>query len=260
MKISVCIPSYKRPIVKTLAWIPYAKVYVDRKEVDEYKQTNEGAQIIACDDGVQGNVSRVRNYILNREFEQGADAVCLMDDDLKGIYCYNVNEETGFGYEPELIEGEQFLEFAEKWATCCSEWGFKLWGVNVNYDPLGYRHSNPFSTTSMVLGPFCCHLKNDIRYDERLFLKEDYDLAIQHLNKNRGVLRLNFAHYVCEQGTNKGGVQAQRNIAREREQFELLQRKWGSDIVKQDKAKRAGTQKVKVFDYNPIIHVPIKGV
>ena len=32
MKISVCCPSYKRPIVKTLKYLPFCKVYVDDEE------------------------------------------------------------------------------------------------------------------------------------------------------------------------------------------------------------------------------------
>ena len=91
-------------------------------------------------------------------------------------------------------------------------------------------------------------------------LKEDYDLAIQHLNKYRGILRLNGYHYLCEQSTNKGGCAAMRNRKREQEQFELMQKKWGSNIVREDKSNKGKTKKVKVFDYNPIIKVPIKGI
>ena len=32
MNISVCCPSYKRPIVKTLKYLPFCKVYVDGSE------------------------------------------------------------------------------------------------------------------------------------------------------------------------------------------------------------------------------------
>lgn len=71
MQISVCCPSYKRPKVETLEYLPFCKVYVDGKEFDEYKKQNPGATIIKCKDGVQGNVARVRNYILDTEFRGG---------------------------------------------------------------------------------------------------------------------------------------------------------------------------------------------
>lgn len=258
MNISICCPSYKRPIVKSLKYVPYAKIYIDKSEYEEYKKENPDANIIVCDDGIQGNVARVRNYILNKEFHNGTDVVCIIDDDLQGIYRFDVNKKTKFGYERNLIEDLE--EFIYKYSVICNEFGYKLWGINCNSDKLSYKHYSPFSLTSIILGPFCCHFKNDIRYDEKLPLKEDYDLAIQHLNKYRGILRLNFAHYICEQSTNSGGCASMRNMKREKEQFELLQKKWGSKIVREDKSNKGQTKKVKRFDYNPIIKVPIKGI
>lgn len=260
MNISVCCPSYKRPKVKTLKYLPFCKIYVDNSEAEEYRKANEGADIIACPDGVQGNVARVRNYILDTEFGNGADAVCILDDDIKCLERFVVNYNTGFGYERTKINADEFLDFLDKYSIICEEFGYKLWGVNLNKDAMAYRHSVPFSTTSVILGPFSVHLKNPIRYDERLPLKEDYDLSIQHLNKYRGVLRVNSIHYDCLQSENAGGCAAMRNLQREKEQFELLQRKWGSKIVKQDGSNKGHSKKKKQFDYNPIIKVPIKGV
>lgn len=262
MKIVVCCPSYKRPIVESLRYLPFLKVYVDNKEYNDYISSNKGFEknIISVPEGVQGNVSRIRNYILDMEFGSGADAVCIIDDDLKGIYRYNVDENTKYGYIKEKIEEKDFLSFLEKYSNICEELGYKLWGVNCNSDALSYRHYTPFSLSSIILGPFSVHLKNDIRYDEKLPLKEDYDLALQHLNINRGILRLNGYFYDCKQSENKGGCATYRNMVREKEQFELLRKKWGSKIVKYDMGKRAKSSKEKMFDYNPIIKPLIKGV
>ena len=229
MKISVCVPSYKRAIVKTLKYIPFAKVYVDGSEYNEYCEKNKGCSIVKCADGVQGNVARVRNYILETEFQDGADAVCIMDDDIYYLERFKKDKYSNYGYDREKIEQEYFLEFIEKYTILCKEWGFKLWGVNCNQDSLSYRHSVPFSTKSVVLGPFTVHLKNSIRYDVTLPLKEDYDIFIQHMNKYRGVLRVNSVHYVCLQSENKGGCATIRNRDREKEQFELLRKKWGGE-------------------------------
>ena len=260
MNIAVCCPSYKRPEVKTLDYLPFVKVYVDGSEYDEYCRKNIDANIARCDDGIQGNVARVRNYILDTEFRNGADAVCIMDDDVHNVSCFKVDKETNYGYVHDPIKAEEFMEFLEKYTLLCDEWGFKLWGVNCNKDNMTYRHCTPFSTTSVILGPFSVHLKNEIRYDLSLPLKEDYDLFIQHMNRYRGVLRLNFAHYDCLQSENKGGCATIRNRKREKEQFEMLQRKWGSQIVREDRTNKGKTKKVKVFDYNPIIRIPIQGV
>lgn len=253
MKISINCPSYKRPIVETLKYLPYCKVWVSEDELEEYKSKNKNAEFRIL--SKQGNVSIVRNEILDKEFNDGADVVCIVDDDLKGIYHYEKSENNNFGYEKHLVSADEFEEFIIKHTNMCKEFGFYLWGLNVNNDPRSYRHFAPINTTSIILGPFSCHLKgSEIRYDERIPLKEDYDLAIQHLNEYRGILRLNKFHYDCKQSIQAGGCATIRNYKREEEQLKLLQNKWGSDIVRLDKTSK------KKFDYNPIIKIPIKGI
>ena len=43
MKISVCAPSYRRPKVLTLAYLPFCRVYVDPAEAAAYRSANPGA-------------------------------------------------------------------------------------------------------------------------------------------------------------------------------------------------------------------------
>ena len=261
MKISVNIPSYKRPIAETLKYLPFCKVWVDHKEFDEYRRNNPAADIIACPEGIQGNVSRIRNYILDKEFEAGVDCVIILDDDIQYIGTWKEGEKH-FGYVHEILSASDFMAWAEKYATLCMEFGFKEWGLNCNYDKQGYRQYTPFSTTQFIGGPFQAFLNNPLRYDENLPLKEDYDMLIQQCNKYRGALRLNAWHYSAKQSKQAGGCAAYRNEQREKEQFEALQNKWGSEIVKRDSGNKSHTLKKtkKREDYNPIIKIPIKGV
>lgn len=261
MKISVCCPSYKRSKVETLDYLPFCKVYVDNKEYDDYIKSNKNFEdnIISVPDGIQGNVSRIRNYILDEEYKKGVDVVCIVDDDLKALYQWCGEKEMP--YKKIKIEADEFLDFVEKYSIMCQDFGFKLWGVNINADALSYRQYSPFSTLSVILGPFSCHIRSDIRYDENLPLKEDYDLAIQHLNKYRGILRVNYVHYDCKQSKQEGGCATYRNYDKELEQLKLLQKKWGNKIVKIDNAKNNNQKKEsKELDYNPIIRIPIKGI
>lgn len=255
MNISINCPSYNRPKVETLSYLPMCKVWVAEEQLEEYKRQNKGFEDNFRILSRQGNVSIARNEILRKEFEAGADVVCLVDDDMKGIYHYEKSPHSNFGYEKVLVTADEFEEFIYKHMIMAKDLGAYLWGVNLNKDSLNYRHCQPISTTSIILGPFSCHLKGStIRYDERIPLKEDYDLALQHLNKYRVILRMNKFHYDCKQSINVGGCASQRNYKTERAQFELLQKKWGTKIVRQDKSSR------KEFDYNPIIKVPIRGV
>lgn len=255
MKISINCPSYNRPKVQTLDYLPFCKVWVCAEQLEEYKKANKGFENNFRVLSEQGNVSIARNAILNQEFEAGADVVCIVDDDMKGIYHFEKAAHNNFGYEKHLVTADEFEEFIFKYTIMAQDIGAYLWGVNLNKDSLNYKHSQPISTASIILGPFSCHLKgSEIRYDRRIPLKEDYDLALQHLNRYRKILRLNKFHYDCKQSVQAGGCATMRNYVVEREQFEMLQRKWGKDIVRQDKTSK------KEFDYNPIIRIPISGV
>lgn len=263
-EIVVACPSYKRLKVETLLYIPFCKVYVAPEEYEDYIEFNprHKENIIKCDKGIQGNVGRVRNYILDTEFENGADIVCIVDDDLKSIEHFEMSEDETYAYEKVKVKHDEMLDFIYRYSLLCSDWGFKMWGMNCNSDTMSYRQYTPFSTTSVILGPFSVFLKgNECRYDERLPLKEDYDMFIQNCDKYRGVLRLNKYHYVCRQSEQKGGCAMYRNMEREKEQFELLRKKWGSNIVRLDTSNKGRSKKNrKYIDYNPIIKIPIKGI
>lgn len=261
MRISVNCPSYKRPKVETLDYLPYCKVWVAEREYEDYLKANPGFEenIISVPNEVQGNLCRIRNYILDKELPEN-DAVLIIDDDMKEICRF---ERDGmYGYVDVRLSPDDVLRMLEHYSKLCEEFGFKYWGVMCNSDALSYRQTTPFSTVSYIGGPFQCFLHgNDLRYDERLPLKEDYDMTLQNCNKYRGCLRVNKYHYHCKQSKQAGGCATYRNMEREIEQLKLLQRKWGEDIVKIDNVLNHNAKKKKVnIDYNPIIKIPIKGV
>lgn len=259
MNVAVCCPSYKRPKVETLDYIPFCRVYVDGSEYEAYRNSNPNADIVRCEDGVQGNLCRVRNYILDQEFANGADVVCIIDDDMRGLYVWQGGEFNTM--RKQLISADEVLPLLEKYSLLCEEWGYKFWGGNCNLDALSYRAYSPFSTSGYIGGPFQVFLKGgECRYDERLPLKEDYDMTLQQCNKYRGCLRVNFLVYDVKQSEQAGGCATYRNIAREKQQFDLLQHKWGGKIVREDNSNKGHTSKTKGFDYNPIIKIPIKGI
>lgn len=261
MKISVNCPSYKRPYVETLEYLPYCKVWVAESEYGRYIEANPGHEqnIISVPDNVQGNLCRIRNYILDNELPDN-DAVVIIDDDLRKMGRF---EPVGnFGYKDVEIDKDEFLIMIEKYSILCDDFGFKFWGCQCNSDRMAYLQFTPFCTTSYIGGPFQVFLHgNELRYDENLPLKEDYDMTIQNCNKYRGCLRVNKIHYSCKQSAQEGGCATYRNREREEQQFKLLQKKWGSKIVRVDHSVSVKTKKIKKWlDYNPIIKIPISGV
>lgn len=264
MHISVNCPSYKRPKVETLDYLPFCKVWVCESEADAYRAANPGYEenIIPCKKGIQGNLCRIRNHILDTEFENGADVVLLIDDDMRSVSYYESEPGERYGYKRNHVPADEFIHFVMRYSRLCREFGFLFWGLNCNKDAQSYAQQTPFSTVAYIGGPFQCFLRgNECRYDEALPLKEDYDMTLQNCNKYRGCLRVNKYHYIVKQAEQAGGCATYRNYAREEQQLHALRAKWGSRIVKFDKSNSAKLKKQKnKIDFNPIIKVPIKGV
>ncbi len=264
MHISVNCPSYKRPKVETLNYLPFCKVWVCESEADAYRAANPGHEenIIPCKRGIQGNLCRVRNHILDTEYANGADVVLIVDDDMRRVSYYESAPGDPFGYTKNIVQTEDFLDFVEKYSRLCEGFGFKFWGINVNFDAQNYSQNIPFSTVAYIGGPFQCFLRGNVcRYDEDLPLKEDYDMTLQNCNVYRGCLRVNKFHYIVKQAQQSGGCATYRNYVREQQQFDALRAKWGSRIVREDRSNKGKTTKEKVrIDFNPIIKIPIKGV
>lgn len=245
MEIKFFAPSYRRPEKSiTQKTYPFVKLVVSEKESEEY--IKNGNDVVVCPDSVQGNLCRVRNWILDT-FLPTADCVVLVDDDCSGIGRWISQKKI-------VYKDEELIEFCEMNAILCNDVGFKFWGLNCVVDKGAYREYTPFGTLQYIGGPFQAHLKNPIRYDENLPLKEDYDISLQHMLKYGGCWRVNYAHYDVKQSEQIGGCATYRNLEYEKEQFFSLQKKWGKDIIVRDRKSK------KSFDYNPIIKVPLKGV
>lgn len=255
MKISINVQSYKRAgSVDTFKLdIPF-NLWVHTFEFEDYKKLY-GKAVKELPDETRGNLPKVKNYIMEHEFKNGADAVLLMDDDISRIGIFE--DKNGI-----ILKGEDLLTFITKYTELCRDWGMKLWGVNVSPDKQNYREYSPFSTLSYISSSFACFLKgNELRYDYRLPLKEDYDMTIQQCNRYRGNLRVNKAFYVKKSAENVGGCATYRNIDTERSQLDILQKKWGNSIVKFDTNDRShATTKTKSIDINPVILIPIRGI
>lgn len=251
--MDIYAPSYKRAKeVKTHKLFPRVVYVVHEFEKKEY--IDEGLKVEVISNELRGNLSKVRNYIKEKLLPNGG---VMVDDDIEDFKMWNFVDN-----EPlvKSMKEEQIEEFLEMAFIMTDEAGYKIFGVNIIGDKGGYREYTPLSFTNYISGSFMGILPNPIRFDESLPLKEDYDYCLQHFNKYRGALRFNYIHMIKKDHGNIGGCADIRTIGKEREQMELFKNKWGSKIVKMDTAQNNGTKKKTIFDINPIINVPIKGV
>jgi hypothetical protein len=246
MTVIIC-PSYKRATgLKTHLLIPDVVYCVGESEKDEYIKQN--VNVMSMPDKMNGNIARVRNWILEQNKDEN---VLLVDDDIEHIRRWN---KRGERWHRDNLNTEQIEQLIDNGFSMCQESGARLWGVNPADSKFAYREANPFNFNCYVSGSFSGFIKPDLRYDEELPLKEDYDMTLQQCNKYRKVLRLNMYHLIKNDHGNLGGCATYRTSQREKEQMELFRKKWGNKIVKYD------VNSVESFDINPIIRVPIKGV
>lgn len=242
-KFEVYIPSWKRAkALTTRKLFPEAIIAVDHSEADEYREI-WGEPIMVCPEGVQGNLCRVRNYCLD---QAGTDCVLILDDDYVEVGYYQ-------GKVEHRLTGADLLGFVQNGFTMAQEIGTGLWGLQVQKDPKFYREYSPFSLLAPILGPWQAVVRSELRYDESLYLKEDYDFFIQHVRKFHKCLRFNKYWYQVAHINNSGGQQQFRNFQREVKQNQALQKKWGRRIVRFHETRRKAS-------LNPVVKVPFKGI
>ena len=163
----------------------------------------------------------------------------MIDDDVKDIGYFEKMKKNNYSENG-------VYRFLSEGFRLCKELGTVLWGLNVNDDYKCYREYQPFSFSSIIYGPMFGLVRNDLRFDERLGLKEDCDYSIQVLNKYRKILRFNKYYYEAGHLIDRGGCSKYRTKKKEADQRDLLIKKWGSKIVK-----------FRGNDTNPIIKVPL---
>jgi hypothetical protein len=242
-------------MIETWDLLPKAFYWVHEFEAGKYKKAHPGIKIKPLPDDIKGNVARVRNYILNNQ-PQGIDVTVQIDDDFIKIGYWDQKEQTILNSEKEI------REMIIRYSYLARDLGVMLWGMNVNCDKQVYREYTPFSMLSYISASFSCFMRgNDLFYDEKFSLKEDYDMTIQQILKYRKVLRLNKYFYLKKGAEQTGGCATYRNVKKEISQIKQLQKKWGSHIVKYDFNTRShSSNKIRKFDINPVVTVPIRGV
>lgn len=245
--MTIVIPSYKRWLnCKTADFLPSAVLAVAESQAEEYKKRYPNKQLI-IPDKIEGiGMSIVRNYLLDNIDD---DEILMLDDDINYFGYYEKNQLVKMG-------SDECLDFFVNAFRMTKELGTVLWGLNLQSDKKFYREYSPFSFSSVVLGPCFGLIKDkDIRYDNNIGLKEDYDYCLQVLRKYRKILRFNKFHYSCGHIKVKGGIADFRSSTREIKQINLLRKKWGSKIVKVERKTQGGNVSI-----NPVVIVPIRGI
>ena len=179
-------------------------------------------EVVGVSDDVKG-ITATRNWILNNMKDEWSVQV---DDDARSFHKYEDGNLVKF------VDKERIDSFIDTMFVMTEDVGFKVWGLAMAADYKFYRPFAPFSTQGVIGANIIGIIKNELRFDERLRVKEDYDYSMQHIYKYGGVLRthkfgIDVAHLL-----NEGGCVGYRTKDVEMEAYKTLLKKYGKDVVK----------------------------
>lgn len=204
--------------------------YVDEASLGDYKAL--GLRAV-----VGGKLTAARNMALRHAQSKGKACVQLSDD--ISAWEYREGPQAKDGSDDSLnaafaaarrfivspVAAARFMLAKMRAADAPKP---KLGGVYVLGNCARTFGGAAFSRKNFILGDFLVVDKSNVRFDERMNLKEDYDFTCSHLKTHGSVLRcqrmtLNVKHYANSGGActnrDKKGREEQRNI-------DILMQKW----------------------------------
>ena len=205
--------------------IGLATWFVPSEDAAEYESQCAlyGGEVV--DSGPFPNLCRSRNMALDAAFADGYH--CFQtDDDLK-----KVRHVFAEGHVNEMSFDGMVTLMADRLQSS----PYKLAGVMPAANPFWSR--KPVKNDVFIIGSCMMVAPSELRHDEALPLKEDYDFTLQHVQEFGGVVRSDDIIAEYQHYTNKGGAVHQRNTRREREAISRLQGKWGNAVKENPRRK-----------------------
>ena len=259
MNIKYVSPSYHRATgITTLDYISRCKMYISKEDYPDYVRFNpkHADKFVVVPDGVQGNGKGVcMNWLKTNLWDDDTDAIVAVDDDMSCLMAHEI------GGKDRKIPEDELYEIVENCTQLAKDFHVGLWSFNLNSDPMTYDCFKPFRFHSYLDGQFTVWCdRNDILYDTSLTVKEDVDFFLQNIAKYHKALRVDKYYPICKGFTNKGGAFDFRSSETEKEQFQIMQKKWGADIIRPNRATATKSSRIRGLGGAIRINLPLKGV
>ena len=252
--MNIVIPSFGRSDhLKGADYFKSAIYIVPESQRDQYAKKVQGKRVIAIPEDQDGCITRKRNWIL-KNIER---PLIMIDDDVQRIGYFEGRRGLKNGsHKPKSMDPELLSAFFNHSFEVADQFGSRMWGLNQNEDNRTYKEFLPFSLSAISLGPFQGHLEHDLFFDKRVGTKDDYDMALQQLQKYKILFRWNKYHYICEHGVNAGGIVSYRKKEKEIEYCRAIMKKWGRSIIKYELPPKKMTDLLNA----KFVKIPISGV
>ncbi len=160
---------------------------------------------------------KIRNWVLDRFPEQ---CLFMLDDDLAGLD-ERTHETVRAITDPQVIE-----QVIDNSYICARDVGAKVFGFGVDHKVFHFRGNLPFLTNVWTDQGWGI-IGRELRFDEHQTVKEDIDLCLLSLMRDRIVWIDNRYTWRGVKRGNVGGLSTYRTMERDRLDAEYLQHKWG---------------------------------
>lgn len=196
------IPSYKR--ADSCITVDYLRgcgvqssdIYISTQTEQDYAQylANYGCKCnVIYRKG--DNVAMNRNTCIQHARKEGVVRFCMLDDDIDCIMSFLPKRNT-------RIEGARFADFM-RGIEKTLEQGASIVGLYPISNNM-FALSQKRATRAMLTGCFLAFGTTDYLFDEEYRIKEDYELCLRMMSRNKCVLRLNW-YYAKASLHKKGG-------------------------------------------------------
>jgi len=249
------VPSSGRSrLFATNPFLPIANVCVDETEHDEYAKNFRAAEVKPGSiqtHNISGNLAAIHNAILDKMRPEEESFLMSVDDDISGmIYMMTVSSRRS-----KIRDIPRILEIWMSSFVAARDIGSGLFYYAQTPIPSKRRSYIPFSLRNWGHDDMMGYLDPlGVRCDETLLVKEDIDICLTNIAKNKVAFQDNrYAVLASSYSTNRvggdtGGPAATRLTSTEHDAVSFLKVKWGENIISPGKNRGAGT--------SVTVHVP----
>lgn len=175
---------------------------------------------------VDGGIVKTRNFILE-QFADGKE-ILMMDDDIQ--YFTKKVGNTAI----KINDIDKLEELFRVGFNICHKNNTKLWGLYPVNNQFFMSHT---IKSGFINGVFLGIIKSDLRFNENIKVKEDYEITCQHVRKFNKVVRLNMWSYQTDYQGNEGGCTTYRTSEMQKQAGQYIIDKypyWASWNTKRD--------------------------
>lgn len=219
-RIVVCSRKRTHNMPTILELLPNATVLVHESEREDYLKFVPEEQLATHD---KLGISRIRQYALDCFPDE---TIVFIDDDFKGVRSLVGERPSGYA------DAESIKQIVENAVNTSKDLGIDLFYWNRIANPMQFNGGNPFYFCAGYAGGAFGVNRRLLSFDQNLSEREDVDITLLSLLKNRKVLidnRLYFQFGNVNQGT--GGLQGLRSSEATTANNAYMKRKWGKWIT-----------------------------